>query len=61
VSGDFATWWDSVVTRLEANDYGQPPEPKPVDHDAFEAGMHSDEWAWAYYHADAELASEQDG
>jgi hypothetical protein len=49
---DFTEWWDRVITRLRDNDLELLPEPRPVDREAFEAGMESDEWAWVHYHAD---------
>ena len=49
---DFIAWWNSVITRLRSSGLELLPEPKAVDHEAFDAGMESDEWAWVYYHAD---------
>lgn len=40
------------MIRLRHGGYQPLPGPKPVDHDAFDAGMESDEWAWVYYQAD---------
>ena len=48
---EFAAWWEKVIARLRNNGLELLPEAKPVDHDAFDAGMESDEWAWVYFHA----------
>lgn len=48
----FEAWWELVINRLRHGGFHPLPTPKPVDHDAFDAGMESDEWAWVYYQAD---------
>ena len=53
----FEAWWELVITRLRSGGLHPLPAPKPVDRDAFEAGMESDEWAWVYYHADQDDGS----
>jgi hypothetical protein len=49
---EFTRWWNRVIGRLRSNGLEVLPEAKPVDHEAFEAGMEADEWAWVYFHAD---------
>ena len=49
---EFTAWWEKVITRLRNSGLELLPEPKPVDHEAFDAGMESDEWAWAYFNVD---------
>jgi hypothetical protein len=54
---EFTAWWEKVIGRLRSGGFEELPEVKPVDHEAFQAGMESDEWAWAYYTADIDVDS----
>jgi hypothetical protein len=51
---DFTHWWQRVIARLYQGGIDELPEAKPVDREAFDAGMASDQWAWVYYTADLE-------
>jgi hypothetical protein len=48
---DFNAWWQRVIGRLRNSGLEVLPDAKPVDHEAFDAGMESDEWAWVYFNA----------
>ena len=56
---EFTLWWKRVLARLYEGGIDDLPEAKPVDHEAYEAGMVPDEWAWVYYTAYTE--DEDDG
>jgi hypothetical protein len=48
---EFTLWWKRVIARLYEGGIDELPDAKQVDHEAFEAGMVPDEWAWVYYTA----------
>ena len=68
---DFTMWWKRVIARLYEGGIDDLPAAKPVDREAYDAGMAPDQWAWVYYtagidEADLEaaataIAAESDG